>query len=85
MLPGQLSQDDCARLFTRHPLIDKGGGGEMDWAVRVKMAWRHGSEDCVTGCLYSVTLDGSNRAGMGQLAGLKLTLIVFLLKNHLTV
>jgi hypothetical protein len=27
MLPGQLSQDDCARLFTRHPLIDKRGGG----------------------------------------------------------
>jgi hypothetical protein len=26
-LPGQLSQDDCARLFTSHPLIDKGGGG----------------------------------------------------------
>jgi hypothetical protein len=42
MLPGQLSQDDCARLFTSHPLIDKGGWGGRDWAVRVKMAARVG-------------------------------------------
>ncbi len=83
MLPGQLSQDDCAGLFTRHPLIDKGKvgwgvlqvSGERDWAVRVTMAARVGR--LRHRFLVALRSMGSNRAGMDQLAGLKLTLIVF--------
>jgi hypothetical protein len=65
MLPGQLSQDDCARLFTIHPLIDKGGGGGADPAGIWRGIGRYGSRwhggtgrRTASQVARSVTLDG---------------------------